>query len=418
MPLWFAAGLITVFWSLTWLWSHPAWGLSLSLLVAAGAWWGRGFLISSASPLPAIQAQAITPGQIETQLQATQALITTLNQYNTTHNLETQLFSIRQNLQRQHLSLFLWGNVGNHLASLGAELARLGNGNWQIQVSEDLRVMPNSDLILFVISGDLTGSEHQALQTLKDQQQRFLVIWQEPARPHLGELGILEQALTPKLAEFVAPRDWLKIKAHDPGLEPLQSRLSEILATEKQTLIWQHTLQASIRLCQQTQNQINQARKELALPIINRYQWLGAGAAAVNPVPILDLVVTGGLLVQLTLEMGKLYQRNFNLTQARPLAETLLRVMVQFGAVEVTTQTLSHWLKGNSLTYLAGSCLQGASVAYLLRVGGLSLIDYWQTVAAQPESKVNLGSQLQASLQKTMAQLPRSAFFRNFQPQV
>lgn len=418
MPLWFAAGLIGVLWSLSWLGSHPAWGLSLSLLVAVGAWWGREFLSSSASPLPAIQTQAITPGQLETQLQATQALITTLNQYNTAHNLETQLFSIRQNLQRQHLSLSLWGNVGNHLASLGAELARLGNENWQIQVSEDLRVMPNSDLILFVISGDLTGSEHQALQTLKDQQHRFLVIWQEPARAHLGELGILEQALTPKLAEFVVPRDWLKIKANHPGLEPLQSRLSEILATEKQTLIWQHTLQASIRLCQETQNQINQARKELALPIINRYQWLGAGAAAVNPLPILDLVVAGGLLVQLALEIGKLYQRNFNLTQARPLAETLLRVMVQFGAVEVTTQTLSHWLKGNSLTYLAGSCLQGASVAYLLRVGGLSLIDYWQTIAAQPESKVNLGSQLQASLQKTMAQLPRSAFFRNFQLQV
>ncbi|AFY59645.1 DUF697 domain-containing protein [Synechococcus sp. PCC 6312] len=418
MPLWFAAGLIGVFWSLTWLGSHPAWGIGFSLLAAAGAWWWRGLFPSSVSNLPTSQPQVITPGQITTQLEATQALITTLNQYTPDHDLQNQLAAIRQSLQRQDLSLSLWGNVGNCLASLGAELAGVGLSNWQIQVSEDLRAIPNSDLILFVISGDLTRSEYQALQTLQDQQQRFLVLWQEPPRAYIGELGILEKELTRKLAEFVPPQDWIRISANPPGLESLQLRLTEILATEKQVLIWQQTWQAAICLHQKTQDHLNQVRKELALPIINRYQWLGAGAAAVNPLPILDLVVTGGLLVQLTLEIGKVYQRNFDLTQARPLAETLLRLLVQFGAVEVTTQTLSHWLKGNSLTYLAGSCLQGASVAYLLRVGGLSLIDYWQTVAAQPESKLNLGSQLQASLQKTIAQLPRSAFFRSFQPQV
>lgn len=419
MPLWFAASLIGIFWSLSWLGSHPAWGISLSLLAMAGAWWGRGFFGGAQSnPKLSGERQNITPGHVEAQLTATQDLITTLTQYHPTENLQTQLVTIRQNLHRQYLNLGLWGNVGNHLTSLGAELKRLGDSTWQIQVSEDLRVLPKSDLVLFVISGDLTGSEYQALQTLKAQAQRFLVIWQEPPQAHLGELGILETALTPKLAAFVAPQDWLRIKANPPGLEPLHARLQEILATEKQALIWQQTLQDAIRLREQAQVQINQARHALALPIITRYQWLGAGAAAVNPVPILDLVVTGGLLVQLTLEIGTLYQRSFCLAQARPLAETLLRLMVQFGAVEVTTQTLSHWLKGNSLTYLAGSCLQGASVAYLLRVAGLSLIDYWQTVALTPTPPGNLHSQLQASLQKTMAQLPRTAFFRSFQPQV
>lgn len=419
MPLWIAAGLIGLVWSLNWLGTHPAWGISLSLVAVAGAWGGRGLLGSfHTHHQPTLQPETITPGQIEAQLTATQDLITTLNQYSTAHDFQTQLGTIRQSLQRQQLHLAVWGTVGNNLASLGAALAQLGNSTWQIQVSEDLGVMPSSDLVLFVISGDLTRSEYQALQTLQGNQQRFLVIWQEPSRAPLGELGLLEKELTRKLAEFVAPQDWLRLKANSAGLEPLHARLSEILATEKQTLIWHQARHAAIRLHQHTQDHLNQARKALALPIINRYQWLGAGAAAVNPVPILDLVVTGGLLVQLTLEIGKLYQRSFSLSQARPLAETLLRLLVQFGAVEVTTQTLSHWLKGNTLTYLAGSCLQGASVAYLLRVAGLSLIDYWQTVAATPTSPGNLRSQLQASLQKTLTQLPRTAFFRSFQPQV
>jgi hypothetical protein len=104
--------------------------------------------------------------------------------------------------------------------------------------------------------------------------------------------------------------------------------------------------------------------------------------------------------------------------QARPLAETLLRGLVQLGAVEVTTQTLTHWLKGNSLTYLAGSCLQGASVAYLIRVAGLSLITYWQTVATQPQAPAHtLQKQLQASIAQTLSQFPRAAFFRSWQPQ-
>ncbi len=416
ISFWFVAGLISLVWGITELLEHPDWSIGLGVLAVAGAWFGRGFWQQATlnTPLP-VTPSTITPGQIEAQLQATRELITVLEQYTPQPELTQQVEILRQARHRSTLEIALWSNVEQNLVQLQAQMAVSFQGIAQVDYCQDLSQPPAADLICVVIGGDLTQTETQALEQLNAQEQRFLVLWVQPSRSHVGELGLVEQELSRKLGKLLPAQDWLIAKAG--RLESCQLRLTALIQTEKQALIWRHTLHQAQALHQTVQNSLNQIRRELALPIIQRYQWIGAGAAAVNPLPVLDLVVTGGLLVQLTLELGKLYQRSFSLTQARPLAETLLRLSVQFGAVEVTTQTLTHWLKGNSLTYLAGSCLQGASVAYLLRVGGLSLIDYWQTLAVTPGSTTNWRSQLQASLKKTLHQLPRAAFFRSLQPQ-
>jgi hypothetical protein len=52
--------------------------------------------------------------------------------------------------------------------------------------------------------------------------------------------------------------------------------------------------------------------------------------------------------------------------------------MLKLGLVEVTTQTIGSILKGNAFTYVAGGAVQGVSAAYLTRLAGLSLIEYFQ----------------------------------------
>lgn len=416
MPVWFALSLIGLVWGLSWLGEHPAWAVTLGLGICLMAWWTKNVWPKPHLPFPAKPIGSVTPGQIEAQLQASQTLIQALNQLDTSHDFAAQLSEIYQAQTRQTLMITIWGEVGSGQAELASQLDHLGSTEIQLQVSSNFAQIPTADLVLFCLSGDLTQQEHNALETLQAQEQRFLVIWQQPPTAHLGELGQLQAALHQKLGKLVAVADWLILR---PGqIEPLNQRLQQILAAEKQHLIWQATFKQAQAWHAQIQTRLNQRRQELAQPIIRRYQWLGAGVAAVNPLPILDLVVTGGLLVQLTWELGKLYHRSFDVTQARPIAETLLRLIVQLGAVEVSTQAVSHWLKGNSLTYLAGSCLQGASVAYVIQVGGCTLVDYWQTVSEQPATTVNMPFYLQASLQKMIRQLPRKAFFAQFQAPV
>ncbi|MCE6984245.1 DUF697 domain-containing protein, partial [Pseudomonas frederiksbergensis] len=44
----------------------------------------------------------------------------------------------------------------------------------------------------------------------------------------------------------------------------------------------------------------------------------------------------------------------------------------------VTSQALGRILKGNAISYIAGGTVQGIGAAYLTRLAGLSLVEYFQ----------------------------------------
>ncbi len=52
--------------------------------------------------------------------------------------------------------------------------------------------------------------------------------------------------------------------------------------------------------------------------------------------------------------------------------------MIKLGLVELSTHAISSLLKSNTITYVAGGVTQGISAAYLTRVAGLSLMEYFQ----------------------------------------
>ena len=82
--------------------------------------------------------------------------------------------------------------------------------------------------------------------------------------------------------------------------------------------------------------------------------------------------------------------------------------MVKLGLVELSTQALSAVLKSHAITYVAGGFLQGVSAAYLTRLAGLTLIEYFeeQSLSEQTQGNVNLslqgiGQKLQTIFQQT-----------------
>ena len=53
--------------------------------------------------------------------------------------------------------------------------------------------------------------------------------------------------------------------------------------------------------------------------------------------------------------------------------------MMKLGIVEVSSQAVTHLLKTNAVTFVAGGVIQGVSGAYLTRLCGLSLVEYYET---------------------------------------
>ncbi len=273
----------------------------------------------------------------------------------------------------------------------------------------------DADLILYVIQGDLTNSEHQCLQTLKAQKQRVLVVFNKQDQYLPTQRLILQKKLQRQLQTWLPEQDIVAVSAHpqaikvrrynedgscqenlerpQPDLSNLTKRLDQVMAAEKEQLILFQTYQQTVALRTQVQAQLNAVRRQLATPIIERYQWITGATAFANPVPTLDMLAAAAISAKMVIELGSLYRLKFSLAQAQAVASTLATAMLKLGLVEVSTQALSSLLKGHHFTFVAGGLVQGVSTAHLIRIAGLSLVEHFQELSdlamAAPESNWN-----------------------------
>ncbi len=324
-----------------------------------------------------------------------------------------QAAEIATGLNRQEIHLTVLGSKGVGKSSLvqhlqtHAPLARpcllAETELFNPAVVEDLQ----ADLVLLMVAGDLTEREYQALTLLHKHNQRTLVVWNKQDQSLPADRPLVLQRLRQRLQGVVAPEDVLAI-AVQPGqlrvrqvladgssqerleqppadVAALTERLLTVLTQEAADLVLQHSFRQAQSLQAEAQCLLNQSRRDRALPIVERWQWIAAGAAFANPFPVLDLLATAAISTQMVRELGAVYQQQFSLEQAQAIARPLAGLMLKLGLVEFSTQTLSGLLKGNSLTYIAGGLIQAASAAYLTRMAGLSLVEHFQSHSPSPD---------------------------------
>ncbi|MEM8544528.1 MAG: DUF697 domain-containing protein [Cyanobacteria bacterium P01_H01_bin.119] len=275
-----------------------------------------------------------------------------------------------------------------------------------------------ADLVLFLTAGDLTDSDFQQLQKLAQQGQRFILgLGKQDRLPPLERAVILPQ-LKARLAQlhndgvespaavgFAAAPSPIKRRRHhsdgtleesqtqpEPDTADLQIALTQTVQRAAARLVLETTLRQGEQLRRTVQTQVNQLKRDRALPIITQYQWLTGAAAFANPVPTLDLLATAAINGQLIVDLGEVYDCKFSLEQGKTAAATLAGLVVKLGLVELSTEALSALLKSNGITYIAGGLVQGISAAYLTRLAGLGLADWFeaQTLADAPQAEVTL----------------------------
>jgi uncharacterized protein len=279
-----------------------------------------------------------------------------------------------------------------------------------------------SDLVLFVTAGDITDSEFQILSQFNSVGQRFLLLWNKQDQYLQTQQAQIFHQLCQRLEGLVKPEDIsaiasapnpIKVRQHQedgginewlenqtPQIKSLTERLTQICRDEKQQLVWGNTLREILNLKLDIKNVLNAVRRDGALPIIEKYQWIAAATAFANPLPALDLLTTTAISTQLIVDLGAIYQQKFTLEQGKTIAAALASQMVKLGLVEVSTQTITHFLKINAITFVAGGLVQGVSAGYFTRIAGLSLIESFQNQDASfDKGEGNLGD---ASIGKTL----------------
>lgn len=85
--------------------------------------------------------------------------------------------------------------------------------------------------------------------------------------------------------------------------------------------------------------------------------------------------------------------------------------MVKLGLVEMASQAITPILKSHALTYVAGGTLQGISAAYLTRLAGLSLVEYFEEQSQSASTTFQLDRLIQ-KLKAVFQDNQRSAFLQ------
>ena len=128
----------------------------------------------------------------------------------------------------------------------------------------------------------------------------------------------------------------------------------------------------------------------------------------------MDLLATAAINAQLVIELGAIYQQKFSLQQAQEVAGTMGSLMLKLGLVELSTKAVSTVLKSNAVTFVAGGVVQGVSAAYLTRLAGYSLIEYFQQQEVEASTTgLNL-DKLGQTLQNVFGQNQQMAFLQGF----
>jgi hypothetical protein len=283
------------------------------------------------------------------------------------------------------------------------------------------------DALLLITDGDLTDSTFTLLKQRVIAGQGVVLVFNkadhhDPADQPLiltqlqQRVGTLP-VVVPVVQVTAAPRP-LKVRRHyadgtveerlelvEPAIAPLINAINQALMPEASTLVAATTLRQVEALRQQVQADLNGVRRQRAMPLIEQLQWIAAATAFANPVPTLDVLATVAINGQLIMDLGKLYGFNLSLEEAKTAAGILASLTVKLGLVELSTQVLTAVFKSHFATYLAGGTVQGLSAAYLTRMAGLSLIDYFEqaTLAGTPSHSLSweaIAQRLQTVIQQ------------------
>lgn len=249
-------------------------------------------------------------------------------------------------------------------------------------------VARQADLLLFVVSGDMTKVEYQALSQLREVGKPMLLVFNkidqypdadriaiyrkirdERVRELLSPDEIVMVAASPLVAQAVRRPDGTRAVQRRPGTPQvldLKLKILEILHREGKALVALNTMLYADDVNEQMIARKMQIRDESANQIIWKGVMTKAVAIALNPVTVVDLLSGAVIDVAMILTLSKLY----GIPMTQPGAVGLLqKIAISMGGISASELLATLGLSSlKSLLGLSAPATGGASLAPYLSV--------------------------------------------------
>ncbi len=257
-----------------------------------------------------------------------------------------------------------------------------------------------SDLVIFVVDGDMTQAEVAALSTLSKTQRPLLLALNKADRYSDDERARLLTRLREHAAGLVRSENVIACAAHPADLRMVQistdgnetatrnpqradvsalaARLRVIAEHEGKTLAALNAGLFAGNLSDRVAVRVAATRRELADRVIRNYCLAKGVAVALNPIPVADLLAAASLDVALVLHLGKVYGLPLTRAEAGSLIATICGALTALMGAIWGVHLVSSALKGISvgLSTLVTAGAQGALAWYATEIVGRAAEHY------------------------------------------
>jgi small GTP-binding protein len=251
-------------------------------------------------------------------------------------------------------------------------------------------VAGRSDLVLFVVDGDITDTELAALRAVLAQGRPVIVVLNKSDLYTADERAALLQSIRSKTTGIIAadhivsaaaePRgqtvvvidaeggETTSTRAQLPDVAALRLKLWEILEAEGKTLAALNASLFAADLSDQVGRRILAARRELGDKLVRTY-CVGKGiAVAFNPVPVADLFAAAFIDVGMVVHLSRVY----GLPLSQREAGSIVKVIVAESAALMGTVWALHFVSSALKVGTLG-------LSTILTAGAQGAIAYYST---------------------------------------
>ena len=250
------------------------------------------------------------------------------------------------------------------------------------------QVAKQADLILFVIAGDMTQVEHEALSQLREAGKPILLVFNKIDQyPQADRMAIYHKIRDERVRELLSPDEivmaaasplvktaiqrsdgsrGIQLKADTARVDDLKLKILEILHREGKALVALNTMLYADDVNEQLVQRKLEIRDNSANQLIWQATLTKAVAIALNPITVVDILSGAVIDVVLILTLSKLYGIGMTQTGAVGLLQKIALSVGGIGASELLATLGLSGLK--SLLGLSAPVTGGATLAPYLSV--------------------------------------------------
>ena len=261
-------------------------------------------------------------------------------------------------------------------------------------------VAGRSDLVIFVLDGDIMDTELHALKALLTQGRPVLVVLNKSDLFTSDELDALLRSVRDKTDGLVDAQHVLAVAAQprpqtvveidedgnestrsrdrEPDVETLRLRLWDILDAEGKTLVALNASLFASDLSDQVGRRILGARRELGDRLVRTYCVAKGIAVAFNPIPVADLFAAAIIDVGMVVHLSRVYDLPLSQKEAGSLVKVIMAESAALMGTVWALHLVSSALKVGTggLSTIVTASAQGAIAYYSTYVVGRVAAEY------------------------------------------